>query len=376
MRRVTCQFDTVAPDGRRFAAGVSHVCPEHVAAEWFRADPPAVRISTLKSYERPYFGQCLHGGQSLWVSRGAGFGDQLIMSGVLAEIKRRWPASRLVFSTLPAARALFGCGEPDSEADKVFQFAPEIAPFDEWAAFDYHKIVEEIIELDREPDQTNIWETHFRFFGLWPVAPEHCRPINILTQKARDMAGEFLSSLRPHPSPFLLYQLASTSPIRSQSPARVTECLAALRDAFPGHVVIAVGGREQAHIEIPAGVVSAVERHPRLMVGLIERAAAVVCPDSCVNHIAAGLGDASTPVVSLWSSFDPARRVSTYPNQFPIYHPLDCSPCFAHEMQTPPLGCPLFRGHCRGLDAITPAQIVARLREAMSVHPITVGVFP
>lgn len=372
MRRATCSFPTSSPVGHRLEANVSYVVPEPFAAEWFNAAPDGVRISTLKSFERPYFGHDL-AGKSLWISRGCGFGDQLVLSGILREIKRRWPSCRLVFSTHTSASLLFGSDEPDSEAAQLFTFGPDVLPFDEWAAYDFHKPVEEIIELDREPDQTDIWTTHFRFFGLPNAArdPAACRPVNIVTQKARDLATAFLATTRdqrPETRDLILYQLSATSPIRSQSPARVTECLAAIRDAFPDHAVIAIGGREQAHIVIPDGVINCVGQHPRVMVGLIERAAAIVCPDSCVNHIAAGLDDRSPPVVSLWSSFDPARRIATYPNQFPIYNRLPCSPCFMHEVAYPPLGCPMYRGHCRGLDAIPPAHIIARLREALAAR--------
>ncbi len=367
MRRVTCEVGTTtAPNGLRLQQGVSYVCPDGVAMEWFRAAPDGVRISSIRSWERPYFGHDLNC-RSLWVSRGAGFGDQLVMSGVLRELKRRWPDATIDFATASGADVLFSVTDPDSEAAGLFRFSPQLLPFAEWRSYDFHRIVEEIIELDREPDQTGIWETHFRFFGIDPatVAPEAMRPVNIVTTSARAMAQAFISSTPSPQRPILLVQLAATSPIRSLSPQRVHDLLAALVQAFPRHNIVAVGGAAQRNIPLPDGVVPCIGEYPRVMVGLVGAASAIVAPDSCINHISAGLGSNSPPVVSLWSSFDPARRVATYPNQHPIYNRLPCSPCFMHEHTDPPLGCPLYRGHCRGLDAITNDQIIETLKEVI-----------
>ena len=377
MRRVTCEVGTTtAPNGLRLQHGISYVCTDGVAMEWFNAAPDGVRISSIRSWERPYFGHDLNG-KRLWVSRGAGFGDQLVMSGVLRELKRRWSEATIDFATAPGADVLFGMNDADSEARHLFRFSPYILPFDEWRAYDFHRIVEEIIELDREPDQTGIWQTHFRFFGIDPatVAPEHMRPVNIVTSSAQEMADAFIHD-ECGDSEFILVQLASTSPIRSLSPKRIENLLAALVLEFPKHKIVAVGSRLESKISTPEGieklkitlpqqVIPCVGKDPRIMVGLVGAASAIVAPDSCINHIAAGLGEASPPVVSLWSSFDPDRRVRTYPNQHPIYSRPPCAPCFMHEHSEPPMGCPLYRGHCRGLDAIPDATIIEKLKEVL-----------
>jgi ADP-heptose:LPS heptosyltransferase len=245
----------------------------------------------------------------------------------------------------------------------VFRFGRDVLPFEEWRRFDFHKIVEEIIELDREPDQTDIWTTHFRFFGIADVPPERCRPVNIVTTKARRMAAEWLIASKID-GPVLLYQIGATSPARSQSWGRVQETAEALRDAYPDLRVVLVGGKDARAFPAMEGVSRLIGEDPLVMVGLCSLARVIVCPDSCINHIAAGLGNASPPVVSLWSSFSPESRVATYPRQFPIYNRLPCSPCFHHEFG-PVEGCPLFRGDCRGLEGITPLQIVVKVAEAL-----------
>lgn len=367
MRLASCPDETISRYGHKLEGGTRYVVPETFAAEWFRAAPDLVRISSVKSWERPYFGQDLNG-KTLWVSRGCGIGDLLVLSGVLRAIKTRWPSARILLSTAPGAAELFGMNDPDSEAAKVFEFSPDVVPLDEWRAFDWHRIVEEIIELDREPDQSDIYTAHFRFFGLPDMArdPATCRPVNIVTNRARESADRFLQSqIANRKSKFLLYQLSSTSPIRTQAPASITATLSALRDAFPDLALIATGTERDRAIELSAGVIPCIGEDFRTLVGLVERAAVIVCPDSCINHIAAGLDDRSPPVVSLWSSFDPARRIATYPNQFPIYNRLPCSPCFAHEVSFPPMGCPMHRGYCRGIAEIPPARIVAAVHHAL-----------
>jgi hypothetical protein len=94
----------------------------------------------------------------------------------------------------------------------------------------------------------------------------------------------------------------------------------------------------------------------------------IVCPDSVLGHIAAAFP--ALPVVSLWSSFRPADRVEPYRNHRPIYHPIQCSPCRAHEQTGDPRhyrGCPLTgcNDYCAGLRNISHYRIVSAVKEVI-----------
>lgn len=360
MKLIACQHDVKTPCGISVPAGARCVYPEPKARGLYLAAPDAVRISSLASWIKPYYGQPL-GTSSLLATRGSGFGDALVMSGVLRALKRRNPEARIVFATEPKTAHVFGFGEPDCEASTFFSIVPDVMSFDDFRAFDWHKIVEEIVECDAEPDQTDIWETHLRFFGLRDVPAGERLPVNVVTGRCGAMFDRWAHGAAVR-APFIVYQASASSPIRSQSPAAVRASLAAIRDAFPSHLIVVIGGKRDAALDLPAGCAPLIGQDPRTAFGALANAAAAVCPDSMLSHLAAGMGQASPPVVSLWSSFAPSDRVGTYPNQHPIFWPLPCSPCRRHEVDDPPKGCPLRGGYCAGLDAIPPSAIVNTLR--------------
>jgi ADP-heptose:LPS heptosyltransferase len=107
----------------------------------------------------------------------------------------------------------------------------------------------------------------------------------------------------------------------------------------------------------------------RLLVSPSQRAC-IVCLDSVLGHIAAAFP--ALPVVSLWSSFRPADRVEPYSNHRPIYNPIQCSPCRAHEQTGDPRhyrGCPLTgcNDYCAGLRNIEPSRILTAVQDAIEV---------
>ena len=349
-------------NGTEVPAESRRVVSEVTCGEWLKM-AGRLRVSSLRSWERPYYGQDL-AGKTLWTWRGSGFGDALVLSAVLNDIQRRWPTARVVMSTPypETLRPLMGAGEPDG--DLAFDIIGDVLDFDAWRAFDFHRPVEEIVEWDQEPDQTDIYATHYRYFGLATCeqfTPSN-RPANVVTAKARQLAADWATRTAVDQR-CILYQLAASSDIRSQSEAAAYACMAAISDAF-GLPVVAVGGGRSRTAATPAGVVRLIGEDPRITIGLTSTAAAVVTPDSMLNHVCAGLGPRSPPVVSLWSAFRPEDRVASYPNQHPIFAEADCAPCRAHDggKASAEMGCPLHGGFCRSLATIAPEAVVRKLR--------------
>jgi heptosyltransferase-2 len=85
-------------------------------------------------------------------------------------------------------------------------------------------------------------------------------------------------------------------------------------------------------------------------VDVLAAAAAVVCNDSGLMHVAAALG---RPLVALYGSSSPRYTPPATTQAGIIYHALECSPCFERE-------CPL--GHLNCLRGIAPQEVMALLK--------------
>jgi lipopolysaccharide heptosyltransferase II len=62
----------------------------------------------------------------------------------------------------------------------------------------------------------------------------------------------------------------------------------------------------------------------------------LLCNDSGLMHVAAGLGQ---PVVAVFGATDPARTAPSGPRAKLLYHPAPCSPCLARECRVPGHPC-------------------------------------
>jgi len=71
----------------------------------------------------------------------------------------------------------------------------------------------------------------------------------------------------------------------------------------------------------------------------------LLCNDSGLMHVAAGLG---MPVVAIFGATDPARTAPSGPRVRLLYHPAACSPCLQRECSVPGQPC---------MDNILPAEV-------------------
>ena len=102
----------------------------------------------------------------------------------------------------------------------------------------------------------------------------------------------------------------------------------------------------------------------RAIAALASRAGVVIGPDSALSHTAAAL---DVPCISLFTAFDPAWRISTYPKNRAIYHPDACpeAPCSWHEAGFPP-ECPVaaYAGlFCKCAQEITADEVMENIVE-------------
>jgi len=377
MQIVTAQVETSYAGVCSVPPGFSVVLPDPEflsLKQGLIAAGEKARVSRIGDYIRPYCGQDLNG-KSLLAYRGHGIGDQMIWAGCLRILKSRYPQADIWNYAHPAVNhALW-------HDPAVLPFRPEHLPipFLDWKTFHYHLIGEGMCESNREPDQWCIWDNHLGRLGIDPntVPPEDKRAIVPIDNTDRADAATWLQ-LRGIASaaPLLLWQLAATSPIRSYPPENTRAALRILADAFPAGAVVVAGADKHlleygpfAGNSLPPNVHLCCSESIRTVFALLERAACIVCPDSCFGHAAAAL---DTPAVSLWSSFHPRDRIKYYPRHLPIYQPVPCGPCRAHERTGATIGCPQQAAstdeadrYCAGLRAIDPQRIANAVQEIL-----------
>lgn len=161
--------------------------------------------------------------------------------------------------------------------------------------------------------------------------------------------------LEPDATPVVLCPGAEYGPAKRWPVEHYAELAAGLRAG--GRAVWVVGSaREQAlgaSIAVTAPGVSNLAGATTLdeAVDVLAAAAAVVCNDSGLMHVAAALG---RPIVALYGSSSPCYTPPAAERVRILYRALECSPCFARE-------CPL--GHFNCLRGIGPGEARSALAE-------------
>jgi len=358
VRLVTFSEDSVYAGMVKVPAGMRVVIPEIGASAFLKAcrkarlAPP--RMSGIGHYVRHYCGQDLNG-KTLVAWRGYGIGDQVMWSAILRALKWRWPGATIVNYAHPRLFQLWA-GQP------YFECLTEPIPFADWKAADYHLIGEDLSETDFEPDADSHIDLVLRRCGLDPAAIPAAEKLPVITvsQEARSAAAAWLHAYCPgvapaSPRPLILWQLASSNLQRAYPPVQTQRALRLLAKTLPGAAIVIVARSKDLahypHLRLPPGGVLCLDQPLSTVFALLERAALVICPDSCIGHAAAAFPQ--VPVLSLWGPWPPAFLATYYANHVPLRSPFGCAPCRLHA-------CGLYprRRHCAGLAAITPLAIV------------------
>jgi hypothetical protein len=417
----------VAPTDLRIGShallkGMRYVASDNVAGSLAGAAPGIIRlVADATAYTRPWRGEDL-AGKTLLIYRSLGLGDEFLAARLCEVARRRYNAASVKFACFEAHHSLWTHAKPP------FELLPSVVPWDVWSAADYHVIGERWWESLATTDQPDCFGIMSAVCGIslpeedrLPLIPQP--PAEVLAKTAEHL-GKRLAD-----RPLVLWQLAATSKIRSYPPDQTRKAMALVLERTNA-AIIAVGHPTQvADYEIEetdrvaiysagipglialTGVVSSQksvvrsQKFPPSDSCLLNPGSCpppsdscllnpgscpppsdscllnpescsphscVVCPDSVLGHIAAVYP--SLPVVSLWSSFDPARRVASYRNHRPIYNRIRCSPCWSHEQHGDPReykGCPLTScgDHCAGLRTISPVQIAEAVHCSLSTTP-------
>lgn len=346
-------------NGAEIKAGSRYMVSDGVAC--VIASAAVQVIADGRSWLRSWRGERLDG-KSVIFHCAMGIGDEFQGARLASIIKRDYGADSVTLACFQSHHDFW-----KGSQGLPFSLSSELVKLEDWQKADAHVVHEGWWESFKHHDQPDCWETMERACGIkiaaadrFPLLPDVPQEMLDATRK---MVEEWLQGRK-----LVLWVLGASSRIRSYAPFETHQAITKL--TAKGYGVVAIGYPEQVKeydIDSTEGVQIYSAGVPGLL-SLVKAAATrdggavMVTPDSLAGHIASGYP--SLPVVSLWSSFDPSKRVAGYANHNPIYRKARCSPCFAHEYLTDgrrtQTGCPLSscNGYCHGLQSIGPDEIV------------------
>lgn len=338
--------------------GQRYVASDNNAFSVAHAAPGVIRIvSDATVYSRPWRGEDLTN-KTLLVYRSLGIGDEFLAARLCEVAKRRFNAAAVKFACYESHHSLWAhCSTP-------FQLLPSVVSWEEWERADYHVTGERWWESIATTDQPDCFGVMGAVCGIKFFADEQRPYIPAPPEEVYAKTAAHLDE-RLAGRPVVLWQAAATSRIRSYPPEQTAKAMERILAETDAAIIVAGHPAQIAAYEIPD--VERVATYSAGIPGLIAltavvaaRKGCVVCPDSVLGHIAAAYP--ALPVVSLWSSFDPSRRVASYPNHKPIFNPIKCGPCWSHEQHGDPAkyaGCPLTacNDYCAGMRTIDPATV-------------------
>lgn len=304
--------------------------------------------SNFNSYERRYCGQDLNA-SSILIYRHMAFGDQLILTGLTAYLRSRYPSAQIIY-TCGAKVAEIWANNPDVEL-----YAGAI-PLETALKTRYHLLYESMLECNGLSEQGNAYDDMFAFGGMMEVPEEYKRPHIYLGSRDLALDDQWRSRLKGEP--YIVYQWTSGNPVRQYPPDLAAKFLKSWTDTR-----IVVVGQSQDHIPEGSHIINLVNRTDsfRSLIPIVRQSVGVVCPDSSIGHLCAAFPEVK--VLSLWGPFHPDDRVKYYGNHTPLLGRCPHGPCRTHSFLPPHTKCrdvgpEYFRERqCAALSTITPEMI-------------------
>jgi lipopolysaccharide heptosyltransferase II len=303
-----------------------------------------------------------------------------------------WPASRIAWAVEPAAAPLLD-GHPALDRVIVFRrerglrafppFLRQVRAYDADLALDLQRLFksgltswysgarlrigfgwrnaregnwffnnEHIDEVERFSPKTGHFLAFADHLGLPPA------PVSFGLGLRPDERARVDGLLGDTPERFAAVFVGSTWPSRYWFPEPTAALCRALRERGLGVVLVGVEADAGFASEVAArgagAVTNLVGRTTlRDVIGLLERAAVAVGPDSGPMHVAAAVG---TPVVSLWGATSPARSMPYGCDDLVVVGEAPCVPCYRRE-------CPIGRVCMESISAERVAAVVDRALE-------------
>lgn len=294
-----------------------------------------------------------YNGKTILVVRAGGFGDLVLLTPVLREVKRRWPGAKLKVSTM-GHYAVVLAGLPYVDEVVAYPVPSEVA-----AAADVTIFYENAIENNPRAEELHMTDLFAEIAGLDDVEnklPEY-------RVKATEAIWAAEAYPRVNDTRRACIQVGASAALRvypqKQMGAVVGELLKRGWEVFllgsQGEIKLPDAPRPGLRNLAAAGLTF------RQSCAVVSQADCLIGNDSALVHVAGALG---VPAVALYGPFPWKLRTAYSPSVHAIQGNAACEPCFHHvnvaRRDHFPAHCPSkARGVCQVLESIKPERVVA-----------------
>lgn len=296
-------------------------------------------------------------GRSLLIQRAGGFGDLILLTPVLRELKRRWPSLKIGLSTMNHYAVAV------SNLPYIDEIVPFPTPIAQAEKFDGWVFLENTVEKNpraKEVHMTELFGEVMGVEGIGNLLPEYrVKPSEaVWAQEAYPRKG---------PRRVAIHVSAST---RCRRYPKMGEVARELIDRGVEVMLIGAAGEiPKFKDELPpllrdltrAGLTF------RQTCAVVNICDSLIGADSAFLHVAGAL---AVPAVGLYGPFPWKLRTAHCPTTFAMAGSGSCAPCFHHNRATMqhhfPEHCPSAqRGVCQVLEGIKPERIAMKAEKIM-----------
>ncbi len=300
-----------------------------------------------------------------------GFGDLVLLTPVLREVKRRWPQAHVAVSCMSHYGVVFA-GLPFVDEILPFPLLKSVADtFDAWVFY------ENTIEKNPRAKEIHMTDLFAEIAGIGKI--EDMLPAYKLKASELIWANEgFPRSGVPR----IAVQVGTSS--RARRYPFMGDVCAKMAGMGWEVMLLGVAGElpDLKGKRLPEGVFNLTEAglSARQSCAIMAGSDGFIGADSFMLHVAGAIG---LPAVGLYGPFPYALRTAHAPTTYAFQGHGKCAPCFHHELGTMrnpfPEHCPSkAKGMCEVLGSIRPDGIVTKVSQIMRAMPAmeTNGVVP
>jgi ADP-heptose:LPS heptosyltransferase len=300
------------------------------------------------------------------IQRAGGFGDLILLTPVLREIKRRWPDCYIGVSTMEHYAVAYA-GLPF--VNEIVQFP---VPADVAGKYDAWIFLEDAIEKNPRAEEVHMTDLFAEIVGIDGI--EDKKPAYIVS------AAEAIWGNVAYPrtkAPRAAIHVSASEMVRKYMQMGTVSSELVER----GWEVMLLGQNGELpqlrEKKMPPNLFNLTEPGItfRQTAAVINNADVFIGADSSLLHVAGALG---VPAVGLYGPFLWKLRTAYCPTTVAISGSGDCAPCFHHNTanrrQQFPAHCPsASKGMCQVLNSIKPNHVVAKAEKIARTLPAPTG---
>lgn len=290
-------------------------------------------------------------GRHILLIRAGGFGDLVLLTPVLREIKRRWPTCITHVSCMPLYAPVLQ-GLPF--VDHVTNYPVRVEDLDTFDAFVFYEKTVETNPKAKKVHMTDLFADVAGITGNFDKKPEY-----------RISDKEVIWAMEAFPRTDRVQRLCVQVGASARARVYPLELMGRVAEQMMklGWEVFLLGARGEIAVNDMPGLknLSAMDLTFRQSSAVLNNADCVLAGDSALLHIAGALG---VPAVGLYGPFLGILRTAYCPSTFVIQQHGPCAPCFHHAYlrnDWPENGPCQKTNKCEVLAAIQPERVVQRI---------------